>query len=203
MSGKLRLNKLLAAGLATGLVITGLHETAAMAFEPDAAAVDCDVRTRYDPQPPPYSPPDWGTALPTADLKAGAQVFAKCSSCHALDDTNGTGPGLDGAVGREPGTHAGFRYSQAMAEYREAHRQWTFDELDSFLRKPAGHLPGTKMTFVGIKMPQDRINLIAFLHNQGSVLAIPKPDPARQLAAASAASASEVRASEVVLTNCF
>jgi cytochrome c len=56
---------------------------------------------------------------------------------------------------------------------------WTYDELFKFLRSPGAALPGTKMSFAGIRNVQDRINLIAFLrNNDASPAAIPAPKPA-------------------------
>jgi cytochrome c len=67
---------------------------------------------------------------------------------------------------------------------------WTYDELDAFIRAPNRHVPGTKMSFAGIRDTNTRVNLIAWLRSQGSGgYAIPAPDPARQPGAAPAAPA--------------
>ena len=53
---------------------------------------------------------------------------------------------------------------------------WTFDELFSFLKQPQAYVPGTKMTFAGLRSAQDRIDLIAYLRTQSdSPVAIPPP----------------------------
>ena len=60
------------------------------------------------------------------------------------------------------GPHAhmeGFDYSDAMKAMHD--QKWTVDELNEFLYNPRGHVPGTKMTFAGIKNDQDRANVIA------------------------------------------
>lgn len=127
--------------------------------------------------------------LPTADVKAGEAVFAKCKSCHTIEagGANGTGPNLHGILGKKSGQHAGFAYSPVMIEHG-THGVWTFQETSEFLKAPQKHLPGTKMTFVGLKKAEDRINLLAYLNTQGSNLPFPAPNPAA--AAAPAADAA-------------
>jgi cytochrome c len=55
---------------------------------------------------------------------------------------------------------------------------WDYEHIYEFIKSPQAYIPGTKMTFVGLKKPEDRINVIAYLHTQGSSLPIPKPNPA-------------------------
>jgi cytochrome c len=43
---------------------------------------------------------------------------------------------------------------------------WTFDSLDAFLAKPKDFAPGTKMSFAGLKKPEDRANLILYMRDQ-------------------------------------
>ena len=102
--------------------------------------------------------PDWGTVLPKADIAKGQAITSKCASCHQFDPagTNNIGPGLYGVVGRAPGTHPGYAYDSAMQDFAKTHSAWTYDLLYQFLKNPQGFMPGTKMTFVGLKDPQDR-----------------------------------------------
>jgi cytochrome c len=140
----------------------------------------------------PEAPIDWGTVLPTADVKAGEAVFAKCKSCHTDSNggPNGTGPNLWGVVGRKPGSHPGFAYSSAMTDFGAKQPIWDYEHIAEFIKAPQKQLPGTKMTFVGLKKPEDRINVIAYLHTQGSSLPIPAPNPAAAAAAPAAESAA-------------
>jgi cytochrome c len=137
-------------------------------------------------------PPDWGTVLPTADVKAGEAVFAKCKSCHNADNggANGTGPNLWGVEGRKPGSHPGFAYSAGMTDFGSKNAVWDYEHIYEFVKNPQKYIPGTKMTFVGLKQPQDRINVIAYLHAQGGTLPIPAPNPAAAAAAAAPAAAT-------------
>lgn len=70
------------------------------------------------------------------------------------------------------------------------HGVWTFEETSEFLKAPQKHLSGTKMTFVGLKKAEDRINLLAYLNTQGSNLPFPAPAPAAAAAPAADAAAA-------------
>jgi cytochrome c len=130
--------------------------------------------------------------LPAADVKAGEAVFAKCKSCHTIEagGPNGTGPNLHGTLGKKPGTHPGFAYSQAMIEHGNKVGVWGYEEISEFLTAPQKHVSGTKMTFVGLKKPEDRIAVIAYLHSEGSTLPFPAPNPAAAAAPAEGAAAA-------------
>jgi cytochrome c len=104
---------------------------------------------------------DLAAALASADPAAGAKVFGKCAGCHKLDGTDGTGPHLNGVVGRGKGAVAGFPYSEALAGM--AGDTWTPENIYAFIENPKGYLPGTKMVFNGLPKQADRVNLIAYL----------------------------------------
>ena len=189
----LTFNKVAGAVLATGLAIVGLREISSGVFAPkevEKPGYTIEVAEEAGAGGATAEAPiDWGTVLPVADVKAGEAVFAKCKSCHTIDagGPNGTGPNLHGVLGRISGTHAGFAYSPAMVEHGKTLGAWTFEELSEFVAAPQKHTPGTKMTFVGLKKPEDRINLIAYLNTQGSNLPFPAPKPAAAPAAEGAA----------------
>jgi cytochrome c len=98
-----------------------------------------------------------------------------------------TGPDNWGVVGRQPGTHPGFAYSSAMIAFGQKIHAWDYDHLYLFLAGPQAYLDGTKMSFVGLKNPEDRVNLIAWLRQQSSS-PVPIPPPNPKAAAADAAS---------------
>jgi cytochrome c len=195
MSGDLKWNKIMGAGLATVFVILMVKEGTAFIYHNEAPEkmgyfVDAPEEAAGGAAEEAVLPPDWGTILPTADLAAGEAAFARCKSCHtvAAGGANGIGPNLFGVVGG-PVTHsAGFAYSEAMIAHKGEAPAWGLDELDQFLTAPGRYVPGTKMSFAGIRDTQTRVNLIAWLRSQGSGgMAIPAPDPARQPGAAPAA----------------
>lgn len=98
--------------------------------------------------------------LASGDPAKGAKIFSKCKACHKINGTNATGPHLDGVVGRAVASVPGFNYSQAMKDHGGT---WTPEALYEFLANPKGVIPGTKMSFAGLKKPQDRADLIAYL----------------------------------------
>ncbi len=99
--------------------------------------------------------------MAAADIGKGSKVFKKCAACHKIaDGANATGPFLYGVVGRPVASAAGFGYSGAMTEKGG---DWTAEALDVFLTKPAADVPGTAMSFSGLKKQADRINVIAYL----------------------------------------
>ena len=96
----------------------------------------------------------------------GQKVFVKCAVCHAVgpDAKNKVGPVLNGVVGSVPGTTpADFNYSQAMKDFGVANPAWTEELLNTYLEAPAKVVKGTKMAFAGLKKPEDRANVIAYL----------------------------------------
>jgi cytochrome c len=122
--------------------------------------------------------PDWGTMLPKADLAAGKDVSARCEQCHDLSKggPDKIGPNLWGIVGRARASRASFSYSSAMMS---SHDVWDFDKLFRYLKSPQSVVPGTKMTFAGLRSAVDRVNLIAYLRTlSDSPMAIPAPKPA-------------------------
>ncbi|MBX3479141.1 MAG: cytochrome c family protein [Caulobacter sp.] len=98
----------------------------------------------------------------TGNLENGRKQFALCRSCHNITPggPNMTGPNLYGVFGRKAGSHEGFKYSDAL---KNAGFVWDAEKLDSWLTNPQSFLPGNRMTFVGVKDPQKRIDLIAYL----------------------------------------
>ncbi len=103
-------------------------------------------------------------AAPAAgDAAAGEKVFAKCKACHAVDGKDKVGPHLNGVVGRAMASAPGFGYSDAMKGHAAEAPNWTPEALAAFLADPKGVVPGTKMSFAGLKKPEDVANVIAYL----------------------------------------
>lgn len=105
--------------------------------------------------------PAFAEVYAAADAAAGQKVFGKCKSCHSIEGKDGTGPHLNGVVGRMHAAIAGFNYSPAMAA--KSAEPWSEEALFVFLKNPKEAIPGTKMGFAGIAKPADRANLVAYL----------------------------------------
>lgn len=99
------------------------------------------------------------------DAAAGEKVFRKCQACHAIgpEAKSKVGPVLTGIVGRPAGKAEGFAYSPAMSKQAEAGLVWTPDKIVEFVANPKEVVPGTKMTFAGLRKEQERADLIAYL----------------------------------------
>lgn len=97
----------------------------------------------------------------TGNAANGKLVFAQCRTCHVTDaGVNKTGPSLNGLIGRQAGTVAGFTYSAANAG---SGITWTKEKLFQYLEKPQRVIPQTKMIFAGLPDAQKRADLIAYL----------------------------------------
>lgn len=104
--------------------------------------------------------PASGATPDRANLQHGAEIYARCAACHAID-TNRTGPQHCGLFGRRAGTAPGFEtYSKAM---RDSKIVWNELTLDAFLEAPTEFVPGTAMGYAGVKDARERADLIAWL----------------------------------------
>lgn len=104
-----------------------------------------------------------GFAAYTGDATRGRRVFAQCMTCHAVQEgRNNVGPSLYNIIGREAGTVPGFRYSQANLNSDVV---WTEEVMFEYLENPTRFMPGTIMAFPGLRNPQDRADVIAYLQN--------------------------------------
>lgn len=162
------LNKLLGALFATALAIFGINEMAHILVhghtpEKPGFAVEVDDGSgnaeAAKEKPKELSLPE---LLAQADATKGERVSKKCAACHTFGqgEANKVGPNLWNIVNRQSGTHAGFKYSDAMAAFDH---QWTFANLNTFLTDPKADVPGTAMSFAGLPKATDRANLLAYL----------------------------------------
>lgn len=92
----------------------------------------------------------------------GERIFGACAACHSLQSGKSmTGPSLSGIWGRKAGSDANFsRYSDAL---QSAGVVWDDNTLDAWVTNPQSVIPGNEMTFPGVKEPQQRLDLLAFL----------------------------------------
>ena len=104
---------------------------------------------------------DAAGAKMTGDTARGKRVFAQCLTCHVKDEgVNRTGPSLHAIIGRKAGTVPNFRYSEAN---KNSGIIWTEQEMFSYLENPRAKIPGTIMAYVGLRNPQQRADVIAYL----------------------------------------
>jgi cytochrome c len=136
--------------------------TAAPAAEEAAGSQAAPAQNETAAAPPPADPM---AMIASADPAQGAKVAKKCLTCHSLDKDgpNKIGPALWGVVGRAAGTHEGFAYSDAM---KNSGKTWSLQELDAYLTEPKAVVPGNKMSFVGVKKPEERAALLRWLRDQ-------------------------------------
>jgi cytochrome c len=101
-----------------------------------------------------------------ADLANGEAKFALCKSCHTLPagGANLTGPNLHGVYGRKAAAHDDYKFSDAL---KAANITWDAATLDPWLTKPMEMVPGTKMSFAGLKDQKDRTDVIAYMMVEG------------------------------------
>ena len=119
--------------------------------------------------------PALATLLATGDPAKGEAVFAKCTACHTANQGGaaGIGPNLYGVLGQPIGKHAaGFAYSSDLAGHGG---DWTYENMDAWLKSPKAFASGTKMTFAGLGSAEDRANLLAYLKANGGGPDFPAP----------------------------
>lgn len=125
--------------------------------------------------------------IASADIEKGAKISKACAACHSFDNGGPVkqGPNLWNSVNRAKGSAAGFDYSAGL---KEKGGNWDYDSLNQFLWKPKKFIGDTKMNFAGIKKPEDRAALIAWLRQQADAPAgLPSEGDIAAEAAASAA----------------
>lgn len=187
------LNKIIGAVLGTLLFVMGVGFLAEAIYRPiedrgpgltlaEAAAGGEQGGAAAEPAAPAVP---LGVLLASADAKAGQASAKKCSSCHNFGngESNKTGPLLYGVVGRVEGSHEGFAYSDGMLAHKTNGDTWTYENLNAFLTSPKTYTPGTKMSFAGVKDPQERANILAYLQTLSPT---PVPFPAAEAAPAAA-----------------
>lgn len=131
-----------------------------------------------------------------ASVDRGERVARRCAACHSFDQggANGIGPNLWNIMGASKAHLEGFNYSSAMAS---AEGVWNWDTLNAFLENPQGYLPGTIMSFAGLRSPEDRAAVMTYL---ASLAPSPYPKPAvPEMAAEETAPEGEVPTEELPL----
>ena len=176
------LNKIIGAILLTALIVIGLGKFTDFLFhvdKPEKSAykveglVTNSTSGSTEEQKPVQEKVDITQLLAMGDLAHGEKVFKKCSACHmiASGGKNMIGPNLWSVIGRTAGSVNDYKYSKAMVAYG---KEWTFEEMNSYLIKPQAYVKGTKMAFAGLRKEKDRASVILFMNSKSSS---PKPLP--------------------------
>ena len=176
------INKIIAAVLLTALIVIGIGKFADVIFyveKPKESAYKIEglettiLSSSQSLEKKIVEKVDIGQLLALGDLAHGEKVFKKCSACHmiASGGKNMIGPNLWSVIGRTAGSVSDYKYSKAMVAYG---KEWTFEEMNSYLIKPQKYVKGTKMAFAGLRKEKDRASVILFMNSKSSS---PKPLP--------------------------
>lgn len=111
-----------------------------------------------------WVPEEIAPYMAKADVAAGEAQIKKCTACHTFESggKNGVGPNQWAIYNSDFAHKSDFAYSDALKALH-GKKKWGEQELSSFIENPRKYIPGNKMSFAGIKNPQDRANLIAYL----------------------------------------
>ena len=175
------INKIIAAILMVALLIIGIGKLSDVIFyvkKPEVPAYSVDMEQIVTTSAQSVSETttekiDMVALMSMGDLAVGEKVFKKCAACHSIvkGGKNNIGPALYNVVGRKVGGVSDYKYSKALTEYG---KEWTFEELNGYLIKPAKWIKGTKMAFAGLRKEKDRASVILYL-NQNSDNPLPLP----------------------------
>ena len=173
------INKIVAAVLMVALIVIGIGKLSEVIFhvkkpETPGYSVEIDQTvTASTTKEIKEDKVDLAALMAMGDVVHGEKVFKKCAACHSIvkGGKNAIGPALYNVVGRKIGAIEDYKYSKALSEYE---KNWTFEELNGFLIKPAKWIKGTKMAYAGLRKEKDRASVIKYL-NENSDSPLPLP----------------------------
>ena len=166
------INKIVASILLIALLFIGIGKISNLIFKvdkPETAGYKVEVPENgaatqvSDTKTEKAEEIDIAALLALGNLDHGEKVFKKCAACHVVEKggKNKIGPALYGVLGRKVAAIDDYEYSQALTEYD---KEWTFEEMNGYLRKPQGWIKGTKMSFAGLRKEKDRASVILYLN---------------------------------------
>ena len=175
------INKIIAAVLLTALIIIGIGKFTDVLFHVDKPkqsaykieGLESETTQIKSTEAKKEEKVDIAQLLAMGDVSHGQKVFKKCSACHmiAAGGKNMIGPNLWSVIGRTAGSVDDYKYSKAMVAYG---KEWSFEEMNSYLIKPQAYIKGTKMAFAGLRKEKDRASVILYMNSKGDN---PKPLP--------------------------
>ena len=170
------INKIITAILVTILVVFGIGKISNIIFDKedkDIVAYKVEAPEGLAVQTSAESSIDISALLAMGDIAHGEKQFKKCKACHSIKQGGGNkiGPKLWNVMFRSAGAITDYKYSKALSSYG---KEWSWEEMNGFLIKPATWIKGNKMGFAGLKSEKDRASVILYL-NQNSDN--PKPLP--------------------------
>jgi cytochrome c len=176
--GGLFWNKIFAAVLATALVVFGIKELSHKfihAEQPEIPGFAVVIESTSSDTTVAEIVKEVSLAelLSGASASSGERIAKKCIACHTFekDGANKIGPALWNVVGRDAAAVDGFKYSSALSG---SGLSWNFENLNLFLKKPKELVPGTSMSFIGLKKPNDRANFLLWLREKSDApMALP------------------------------
>lgn len=177
------LNKVLGAILGTCLILLALNIGAGAIFsveKPEKPGYAIAVQEEHGAPTEAAEKKETPIAVLLADASAekGQAAAKQCSACHTFEKggPNRVGPNLYSIVGRAVASHEGFAYSDAL---KKLGGDWTYEKLNAFIHDPRADVPGTKMTFAGVKRDGQRADLIAYMRTlSDNPVPLPKPEAA-------------------------
>ena len=105
---------------------------------------------------------DIAALMAMGDVETGMKSLKNVALVTLLQKVeNKIGPALYNVVGRKVGGVNDYKYSKALIAYE---KEWTFEELNGFLIKPAKWIKGTKMAYAGLRKERDRASVIKYLN---------------------------------------
>ena len=170
------INKIITAILVTILVVFGIGKISNIIFDkedknivaykveaPEGSAVQASTEASVD----------ISALLALGDIEHGKKVFKKCAACHSVNAGGGNkiGPKLWNVMFRPVGAVSDYKYSKALTDYG---KEWSWEEMNGFLIKPAKWIKGTKMAYAGLRKEKDRASVIKYL-NENSDSPLPLP----------------------------